>query len=239
MDFLIIIIGLFMVALGFLVKAHPNLIAGYNTMPDDKKKNVDIEGLSTFIRNGLAITGLAIIGSYFIFKWSGFTTVANLMVVIVSLAGVTVIALRAQRFDHNKSKSKLHYLVLGAATIFVASLLTYGFIPTRVIFDSNSVRFSGMYGFTVNSNEIASVELVNAIPKVKLRTNGFSVGNVSKGTFIVDSIGKCQLLLNSGSKPFIVLTKTNGEVCIINLKNSSQTHVAYQNIKQFVLQENR
>ncbi|MEW5845136.1 MAG: DUF3784 domain-containing protein [Bacteroidota bacterium] len=239
MDILIIIIGLFLVTLGFLVKAYPNLIAGYNTMPEDKKKNVGIEGLSTFIRNGLAITGLTIIGGYFIFKWSGYTTIANLMVVIVTLAGVTIIAVKAQRFDHNRRKSKLHILVLGAATIFVASLLTYGFIPTRVIFDSNSVRFSGMYGVTVNSYEIASVKLVNAIPKVKLRTNGFSVGSVSKGTFIVDSIGNCRLLLNSYSEPYIVLTKTNGEVCIINLKSSSQTLDAYQNIKQFVLQVNR
>jgi len=239
MDILIIIIGLFLVTLGFLVKAYPNLIAGYNTMPEDKKKNVDIEGLSTFIRNGLAITGLTIIGSYFVFKWLGFTTVANLIIVIVTLAGVTTIAVKAQRFDHNKSKSKLYILVLGAAIIFVASFLTYGFIPTKVIYDNNSVRFSGMYGFTVNSNEIASVKLVNVIPEIKLRTNGFSVGSVNKGTFIVDSIGKCRLLLNSGSKPYIVLTKTNGEVFIINLKSSSQTHNVYQNIKQFVLQENR
>jgi len=36
-------------------------------MPRDKKKNVDIEGLSTLIRNGLAITGLTIIVSYFFF----------------------------------------------------------------------------------------------------------------------------------------------------------------------------
>ncbi|MBC7125112.1 MAG: DUF3784 domain-containing protein [Bacteroidales bacterium] len=239
MAILTIIIGLFMAAIGFLAKAYPNLIAGYNTMPRDKKKNVDIEGLSTLIRNGLAITGLTIIGSYFVFKWLGFTTVANLMIVIVTLAGVTTIAVKAQRFDHNKSKSKLHILVLGAAIIFIASLLTYGFIPTRVIFDSNSVRFSGMYSFTVNSNEIASVELFNANLKIKLRTNGFSVGSVNKGTFIVDSIGKCRLLLNSGSKPYIVLTKTSGEVCIINLKSSSQTHDAYQNILKLVSQGER
>lgn len=234
MDILIIIIGLFMAAIGFLAKAYPNLIAGYNTMPRDKKKNVDIEGLSTLIRNGLAITGLTIIGGYFVFKWLGFTTVANLMIVIVTLAGVTTIAVKAQRFDHNKSKSKLHILVLGAAIIFVASLLTYGFIPTKVIYGNNSVRFSGMYGITVNIDEVASVELANAIPKIKLRTNGFSVGTVNKGTFIVDSIGKCRLLLNSGSKPYIVLTKTSGEVCIINMKSSSQTHDAYQNIVKLV-----
>jgi hypothetical protein len=42
-----------MIGIGFLVKSSPDLIAGYNTMPKEEKKNIDIEGLSTFMRNGL------------------------------------------------------------------------------------------------------------------------------------------------------------------------------------------
>ena len=64
MDILNIIVGLFMIGIGFLVKSTPSLIAGYNTMPDDKKKNVDIVGLSTFMRNSLIIIGLSIIAGY-------------------------------------------------------------------------------------------------------------------------------------------------------------------------------
>ncbi|AFL82764.1 hypothetical protein Belba_0093 [Belliella baltica DSM 15883] len=45
--------GLFLIGLGFLVKAFPNLIAGYNTMSQKQKENVDIEGLATFMRNAL------------------------------------------------------------------------------------------------------------------------------------------------------------------------------------------
>lgn len=38
MDITNLIVGLFMIGLGFLVKSYPNMIAGYNTMPKDKKK---------------------------------------------------------------------------------------------------------------------------------------------------------------------------------------------------------
>ncbi|MGV8091293.1 MAG: DUF3784 domain-containing protein [Mangrovibacterium sp.] len=72
MDILNLIVGLFMIGIGFLVKSAPDLIAGYNTMPQDKKKNVDIEGLSTFMRNGLITIGLSIIIGYYLFKWIGF-----------------------------------------------------------------------------------------------------------------------------------------------------------------------
>jgi len=64
MEIINLITGLFMIGMGFLVKSSPNLIAGYNTMPKDKKKNIDIDGLSTYMRNSLIIIGLSIIGKY-------------------------------------------------------------------------------------------------------------------------------------------------------------------------------
>jgi uncharacterized membrane protein len=104
MDMLNLIVGLFMIGIGFLVKSAPDLIAGYNTMPKDKKKNVDIEGLSTFMRNGLITIGLSIIIGYYLFKWIGFTKIANSMILIVTLVGVSILVIKAQRFDHNRNR---------------------------------------------------------------------------------------------------------------------------------------
>ncbi|MGF1586905.1 MAG: DUF3784 domain-containing protein [Bacteroidales bacterium] len=104
MDVLNLIVGFFIIGIGFLVKSVPDLIAGYNTMPKDKKKNVDIEGLSTYIRNGLIVIGLVIIIGYFLFKWIGLKIIANFMVVIVTLIGTTIIVINAKRFDHNKER---------------------------------------------------------------------------------------------------------------------------------------
>ena len=64
-----IITGIFMIGVGFLIKSFPNLIAGYNTMSEDKKKHVDIEGLSTFMRNSFINIGFSIITGYYFFKW--------------------------------------------------------------------------------------------------------------------------------------------------------------------------
>jgi hypothetical protein len=47
-----LIIGLLMIGIGFLVKLFPNLIAGYNTMSQYAKKNVNSDGLSSYMRNG-------------------------------------------------------------------------------------------------------------------------------------------------------------------------------------------
>lgn len=54
-----------MIGIGFLVKLSPNMLAGYNRMSEEKKKNVDIDGLSTYMRNGFVAIGLAIIIGYY------------------------------------------------------------------------------------------------------------------------------------------------------------------------------
>ena len=43
-----LIIAAVLFVLGMLVRKYPNLIAGYNTMTAEQKKNVDVKGLSNF-----------------------------------------------------------------------------------------------------------------------------------------------------------------------------------------------
>ena len=54
-----IILGLFYIGIGYAVKAYPNLIAGYNSMSEEEKKNVDIVGASSMMRNVFIIAGIA------------------------------------------------------------------------------------------------------------------------------------------------------------------------------------
>lgn len=57
------ITGIFLIIMGFLVKKNPNLLAGYNTLSEIKKKEIDIEKVSTLARNVLFLTGAAVIDS--------------------------------------------------------------------------------------------------------------------------------------------------------------------------------
>ncbi len=102
MDWINIALGLFFVFLGFLVKAFPNLIAGYNTMPKAKKAQVDIDGLSSFIRNVLIIIGLFIIISYFILNSLKMPAYTDWTVIFIIVTGTLIILIGAQKYDHNK-----------------------------------------------------------------------------------------------------------------------------------------
>lgn len=235
MDILNLIVGLFMIGVGFLVKSTPDLIAGYNTMSKEKKKNVDIEGLSTFMRNGLITIGLLIIIGYYFFKWIGFAMIANSMILIVTIVGVTILVINAQKFDHNKTKkTKLTFFILGLVFLFVIGLLTYGFIPSKPIYNNDTIRFSGMYGFEVNIGEIDNVELSEKLPAIKMRTNGFSFGNIKKGFFDLDKYGKSRLLIHSDIAPYLILSRDNGDIIIINFKDRIETERTYDKIKTII-----
>lgn len=227
----IIIIGSFLIALGFLVKSYPNLIAGYNTLPEEQKKNVDIESLSTLIRNGLILTGASVIGGYFLFSLLGFTHIANSIVIVAILVGVSIIVAKAQRFNvSSRKQNSLTYLLLGSTFLIIVGIIGYGFIPAQAVYTSNSVRFTGMYGTEIKSDDLLKVELVNHIPNVNLRVNGFSFGGVNKGFFMVEGWGKTRLLVHHFAAPFIVITKQNGEKLIINFADKAYTEQVYSDI---------
>lgn len=234
-DIINLIVGLFMIGLGFLVKSSPDLIAGYNTMSEEKKKNVDIEGLSTFMRNGLITIGLSIIIGYYIFKWIGFIMIANSMMLIAILVGVTILVVKAQKFNHNKTKRAiLTYFFLGLVFSIVIGLIAYGFSPSKPTYHNDTIRFSGMHGFEISISEIENVELSDKLPAIKLRTNGFSFGLVKKGFFILDKFGKSRLLIHSDVVPYLIITKNSGDKIIINFKNKNETEKIYNKIKTMI-----
>ena len=238
MDILNLIIGLLMIGIGFLVKSSPGLIAGYNTMSEDKKKNVDIVGLSTFMRNSLIIIGLSIIVGYYLFKWLGFALIANLMTPIVTLIGVFIMVINAQRFDKNKDKKPMiTYLIFGLVTVFIIGLYTYGYLPSKVEISDNTIKISGMYGIEVNVSDIDHIELSDMIPDIKARTNGFSSGGVKKGFFNLDKFGKTQLFISSDNSPYLIITSHDSEKIIINFKSKTETEKLFGEIK--TLMDNR
>ncbi len=235
MDIIILIVGFFLIGIGFLVKSAPDLIAGYNTMSEDKKKNVDIKALSTYLRNGVIVIGLTTIFGYFLFKWIGFSMVAHSMILVVPITGILILVIRAQKFDHNKEKkTKLTTLVFVLVILFVIGLMTYGLIPAKTHFDNDTVQFSGMYGLKMDISEIDQVELAYEIPAIKMRTNGFSFGTVKKGFFKLDELGRSRLLIHSDKPPYLIISKNDGKKTIINFKDKSTTESVYFKLKAFL-----
>ena len=225
--------GLLFAGIGFLCKAQPDLIAGYNTMSKEEKQNVDIEELSTLLRNGLIIIGGIIIICSVVLEIFNLEILNTIFPTPVIIIGVIILLNKCQKYDHNKKKKNVWvYLIISIIVcLFIIGMSLYGIIPTKTIFEGEKIQFTGMYGFELYVAEIESFEITDQIPAIKSRANGLSMGHTNKGTFRLESGGRCTLLLNSYQPPYLTVIKNNGEIIIINNEDKSLTEEIYNYIK--------
>lgn len=90
--------GYILIVVGLLVKLNPNLLAGYNTMFEEKKKEIDIEKVSTIARNVLVLMGAAVIDASIIMYF--FEVSKKIQVNIISLIivlGVVILIIWSNR----------------------------------------------------------------------------------------------------------------------------------------------
>lgn len=233
MDIPHIIVGLFLIAMGFLVRKFPDLIAGYNTMPKEEKKNVDMDGLSKAMRNGMVAMGLTIIIGYHLFAWLGLQLLANLIIMIAIFGGITILMVVIQKFDGNKKRKGkwLGVIIMAIITILLAISFAYELNPTKVEIKGNIMRFTGSYGLTLQISDIKSVELIESIGSLR-RTNGLNIGHVNKGNFDVTTLGKCRLFVHSNTPPYILVRRHNADPIIINYRNKADTEQIYQTLRE-------
>ncbi|MCD8273805.1 MAG: DUF3784 domain-containing protein [Alistipes sp.] len=99
--FIYLLTGVFLIVVGLLVKRFPMLISGYNTMPAEKKKNVDIEGLSSFMRRHLVIIGALWVLLAAVLDLTGQQEALPVIYGIYVPVYVVWMMVRAQRYDHN------------------------------------------------------------------------------------------------------------------------------------------
>lgn len=101
----VLIIAAVLFVLGMLVRKYPNLIAGYNTMTAEQKKNVDVKGLSNFMCRSLCVIAVLMIVSYFVMvarsvNEKAVSVVSTTLIPIIGSIYMYMVV-KAQRYDRN------------------------------------------------------------------------------------------------------------------------------------------
>ena len=103
-----LIIAAVLFVLGMLVRKYPNLIAGYNTMTAEQKKNVDVKGLSNFMCRSLCVIAVLMIVSYFVMVARSVNekAVSVVSTTLIPIIGSIYMVVKAQRYDRNGKTGK-------------------------------------------------------------------------------------------------------------------------------------
>ncbi|MGI6307747.1 MAG: DUF3784 domain-containing protein [Dethiobacteria bacterium] len=229
--------GLLFLVLGVLIK-HLKwywLISGYNTMTKEKKRNVDIEGLGKFLGNSLFVmAGLMITSSLFFHYNSRLAaTVATFFIVPL----IIFILIKAQKFDGNTrnadgTMNRSTKIIIGSIIVFFVGIGVIILISAQtpeILISAETVQIKGLYGIEIDRSDINDVNLVDIMPAVIRKTNGFDCGNILKGNFLLQGGVKAKLYVNAGKPPFIEITTQEGLI-ILNQGNPERTAALFQSL---------
>ncbi|MCA1055794.1 DUF3784 domain-containing protein [Rossellomorea aquimaris] len=234
---ILIIIQLSVIALFFLLgwaitaKKAYGLISGYIARSEDEKEEL--------IKNGYPRK----MGWLLIFTAAGmllllplvFTSFTYAMEVqfgfmLVFLMGGMIYLSRYEV----ESKRKRSYWITSISTAVVMVLITtltiLGYQENELVVKQDSFEITGMYGDEWNKEDIESVELMDRMPEVTWKVNGFGLSTQAKGVFKVEGYGRSLLFIKK--EPPYIYIKTDDQHIFLNGSSPEETLNWYKELSK-------
>lgn len=211
------ILGAIFITIGFLSRKYPQLIAGY-----DKKKPLSQDTIE-LIKNSLIIAGLTTIVGCTVFGFLNWFFLFYIFLIAPSFAAPIFFGIKTK-------SSTITVVFLSVILVLIIAFGYYSLQEPMITTDNDKATISGLYGETLLLNDIKQIDLTDSIPRIGIRTNGFSLGEVKKGYFRLEGVNNVKLFLSSDQPPFIII-KTTDRILILNHKEPSSTKADYENIK--------
>lgn len=233
--------GLLLIVVGWLCYRFPNMINPYGNMSPERKALVDIEGLKRSTAIILSVAGglliFAALLSFFNIideDMGGYALTVICLGMIISL----FIAMRRHngwgrdRENALTPEQKMTWVIMGLSMVFVVVVLLLANKSTKIEVGEETISISGMYGCDIPMSKIVSVELLEKMPPVAMRTNGSSTGRYNKGHFRLKNGESCMLFIRNQA-PYIEL-RTSDNLFYINGDTEEETLGILSQIKEKV-----
>jgi hypothetical protein len=126
-------------------------------------------------------------------------------------------------------------MIVAAAIVLAAGIIVFLLMQgtrkeAEVLLQQDSVRITGQYGISFKVEDIKNVQLSITLPAVGAKTNGASLGDIKKGDFMIDGIGKCRLFLQAKNGPYLFITLKDGKTIIMSYPSAEKTVRIYQEL---------
>lgn len=119
--------------------------------------------------------------------------------------------------------------IIVAIIVFVVIVKTHS-EETQVCIEGKELRIEGSYGESFSLDNLSQVNLLDTLPAIKSRTNGYSFSSVKKGYFKTKSGERIKLFIHSSDGPFLKIQRKEDMPIFINYNDSSKTQQVYKDI---------
>lgn len=115
-------------------------------------------------------------------------------------------------------------IVLGVAVLVgVGVMLAVESRPPRITNGPTSLRVdSAMYDDEIADAEIEQVTLLDTLPPIRSRTNGFALGSLLRGSFELADGRKARIYVDADAPPFVEVRHSDG-LLIFNAERADDT----------------
>ncbi len=215
MIYILIAISILFIGTGFIVteKNAKNLLSGYNELSEEEQQKFDLKGYLSFFKKFHIFLGLSFLIGGLVLNLFVSETSGLLFFCIYPILAYTYFVLKSSKFS-SKARKQWHKIFSFTILISILGLLIWifsdGFIEDKFICKATEIEITGSYGEILPKSEIKSIELIEKLPKIVRKTNGFAAGSVRKGYFKTENGEIVKLILNSKWTPIIVITRNNG-----------------------------
>jgi hypothetical protein len=172
------------------------LLAGYNMMSKSQQDDFDIKGYIAFFRSFHIFLAVSFVIVGFALHYAFGDSVSGFFLVAYPLLAYMWYLVKAQKFHGTQSRKVARigvWVLLGVVVLTIAFLVS-GMRATEVTVHEDSIELSGTYGMRIPFDEIYDVALVQELPELRGKTNGYAVAHVRKGDFKLENRTRVRLL---------------------------------------------
>ncbi len=124
----------------------------------------------------------------------------------------------------------LGFFVVLTLLLVLSPLVYTSSSDLKLTFGSDGLHVSGMYSTTIPYDDIGQLTVEQQLPRLKLRTNGFSLGATKIGHFLTKDNQKVMLFAHSYGCCIKIVCQ-NGKTYYLNYKQTADTMKAFESLK--------
>lgn len=237
MLYVIIGMGCMFVAIGFLIteKNAQHLLAGYNTLTEAERARFDLQAYLPFFRNFHVFLGVSFIGlGLLLYRFWG-EGAAGIFMGVYPIVMYVLFLWVGERYSLSAAYARQHRLalwILLACLVLLVGMFYWGFRENELQLQADRLEFTGMYGETVAVGAISGIALVDSLPPIRRRTNGFRLGKVRKGYYQTERKAAIKLLVHREQGPYLLLERTEGTPLYFAPEQPGGARRAYEQIRR-------
>jgi hypothetical protein len=227
------VISLLFLIFGWAIskKRAYGIISGFATRSKEEQDQLIANGYPQKVGKLFFFTGIGIISLFpLTFMRFDYAMEVQFGFMTVSLLG-GLIYLSKYEIPHKRKRT---YIINSAMFIVVISGITIlsslGYGDYELVVKEESFEITGMYGDEWKIEDINRLELMEKMPAITSKQNGFGTGTIAKGVFNVKDYGSSLLFIKKEITPILYIQVGNKDI-FINGKNGEVSEEWYTHLK--------